>query len=232
MINYLNQNSGAFTVIFTAVVTLSTVVYAVLTAMLVTETQKMRQAQTEPKVQLIIKPWDEWINIVHVYIRNIGLGPAYDISFDTSVEVGGEGAEDLISDLTKANYFRTGLKYLGPGQELVPGYSQMTENFEKKVNSIILFTIHYRNANGKKYQETFRIDFSEFLGITRIGKPHLYAIAQSLEKIQKDINHISTGFKRLQVNIFNNEDREEEQKKREERLNRHKKEGKELASGS
>lgn len=231
MISYLNQNSGALIVIFTAVVTLSTVVYALLTAMLVTETRRMRQAQTEPKVQVIVKPWDEWINIVHIYIRNIGLGPAYDISFDTSAEAGDEGAQELISDFTKANFFRTGLKYLGPGQELAPGYSQMTKDFDKKVSSILVFTVHYRDAIGKRYQESFRLDFSEFLGITRIGKPHLYAIAQNLEKLQKDFNNIATGFKRLKIDVFDHDDREEEQKEWEEH-NKLKDEKKESSSVS
>jgi hypothetical protein len=218
MLNFLNQNSGALIVIFTAVVTFSTVIYALLTAMLVTETRRMRQAQTEPKVQIIVKQWDQWINIV-------GLGPAYDISFNVSADAGGEGAEKLITDFTKANFFRIGLKYLGPGQELVPGYSQMTKDFEKKIESILVFTVQYQDATGKKYQESFRIDFSEFKGTTRIGKPHLYAIAENLEKIEKDISNIATGFKRIQVDIYNNDDRKEEQKEWDE-------ESKESNSGS
>jgi hypothetical protein len=225
MLNFLNQNSGALIVIFTAVVTFSTVIYALLTAMLVTETRRMRQAQTEPKVQIIVKQWDQWINIVHICIRNIGLGPAYDISFNVSADAGGEGAEKLITDFTKANFFRIGLKYLGPGQELVPGYSQMTKDFEKKIESILVFTVQYQDATGKKYQESFRIDFSEFKGTTRIGKPHLYAIAENLEKIEKDISNIATGFKRIQVDIYNNDDRKEEQKEWDE-------ESKESNSGS
>ena len=232
MFNYLNQNSGALTVIFTGVVTLSTVVYAVLTAILVTETRKMRQAQTEPKVQVIVKPWDEWINIVHIYVRNIGLGPAYNISFNASAEAGGEGAQALIADFTKANFFRIGLKYLGPGQEIAPGYSQMTKEFDKKVESILVFTVQYQDATGKKYQESFRIDFSEFKGLTRIGKPHLYAIAQHLEKMQSDFHNLATGFKRVQADIYNSEDREEEQKELEEHFNKLKEETKELNSGS
>lgn len=132
MLDFLNQNSGALTVIFTAVVTISTVVCAVLTALLVAETRRMRQVQTEPKVEVIVKSREEWISFIHVYVRNIGLGPAYDIAFDIVAETGGEGARALIDDFTKANFFQTGLKYLGPGQEVVSGYTRMTEQFEEK----------------------------------------------------------------------------------------------------
>ncbi len=219
MFEFLSQNSGTLTVIFTTVVTIATVVYAVLTAILVAETRRMRQAQTEPKVEVVIKPREEWISLIHVYVRNIGLGPAYDISFTITAEKGGEGAQALIADFTKANFLRTGLTYLGPGQELISGFSQMTEKFDQKIESVLIFEVRYRSATGKAYQENFRIDFSEFKGRTQIGKPHLYAIAQHLEKIQKDFHHLATGFKRLKADVYNNDDRERERKEWEEHRN-------------
>ena len=217
MLEFLNQNAGALTVIFTAVVTLSTAVYAVLTAILVAETKRMRQAQTEPKIEVTIRPREEWINLIYVYVRNIGLGPAYDISFDITAEAGGEGAALLIRDFTKTNFFNTGLKYLGPGQELSSDISQMSEKFDQKIESILVFKVGYRSATGKKYKEEFRQDLSEFKGLTQIGKPHLYAIAQHLEKIQKDFHNLATGFKRIKADIYNSEDREQEKRAWEER---------------
>jgi ABC-type Na+ efflux pump permease subunit len=56
MLEFLNQNAGGIMVIFTGVVTLSTFLYAILTALLVAETSRMRQAQTEPRGEVIIKP--------------------------------------------------------------------------------------------------------------------------------------------------------------------------------
>ncbi len=216
MPEFLNQHSGALTVIFSAVVTVSTVVYAVLTAVLVAETRRMRRAQTEPKLEVVTKARDEWIALIHVYVRNIGLGPAYDISFDIYAESGGEGAQALIDDFTRANFLRAGLKYLGPGQELVSGYSQMTERYEQKIESALMFVVRYRSAAGRTCQENFRLDFSEFKGRTQIGRPHLYTIAQNLEKIQKDIHHLTTGFRRIRADVYNSEDREKERKQWEE----------------
>ena len=71
MLEFLNQNAGALTVMFTAVVTLSTVVYAILTAALVKETGRMRQAQTEPKIEITLRPSDEWINLIRLHLKNI-----------------------------------------------------------------------------------------------------------------------------------------------------------------
>jgi PIN domain nuclease of toxin-antitoxin system len=56
VLDFLNKNSGALTVLFTAVVTISTVAYSILTGKLVSETTKMRQVQTEPKIEIMIKP--------------------------------------------------------------------------------------------------------------------------------------------------------------------------------
>jgi hypothetical protein len=213
MIEYLNHNSGALTVIFTAVVTISTVVYAVLTATLVSETRKMRQAQTEPKIEITVKSKEEWINLIRLHIKNIGLGPAYDISFSVQPEFEQDGSRAIINDFTKANFFNTGLKYLGPGQEIVGGYTQMVGAlFDLKIESILIFNIQYKDATGKLFNEAFRVSFSEFKGRSQLGTPHLYKIAQSLEHIDKNIDHIATGWKKLKMDIYDRTDREKEQK--------------------
>jgi hypothetical protein len=166
---------------------------------------------------VIIKPREEWIHLVNVYVRNIGLGPAYDLSFDITAETGGEGAQALIDDFTRAHFLKTGIKYVGPGQEVVSDYSQLTEKFGDKIESVLVFRVRYKSATGKLYQERFRIDLSEFKGRTQIGKPHLYAIAQHLEEIQRDFHKLVTGFNRISADIYDAEDREREQKEWEER---------------
>ena len=84
LLDFLNQNSGAITVIFTAVVAIATGVYAILTWRLVSETRKMREAQTEPKVSAIIQPKEEWLNFIDLVVQNVGLGPAYNINFQVN----------------------------------------------------------------------------------------------------------------------------------------------------
>ncbi len=122
----------------------------------------------------------------------------------------------MINDFTKANFFNTGLKYLGPGQELASDLSQMNEKFDQKIESVLVFNVRYRGATGKLYQEDFRVDFSEFKGRTQMGKPYLYTIAQHLESIQKDFHNLATGFKRIKADVYDNEDRKQEKKEWEE----------------
>ena len=51
-LKYLNDNAGALNALFSGVVALATVVYAVLTAKLVRETRNLREVQTEPRVEV------------------------------------------------------------------------------------------------------------------------------------------------------------------------------------
>jgi hypothetical protein len=191
LFDFLNQNSGSITVIFTAVVALSTVFYALLTAALVIETKKIREVQTEPLIEIVIEPLEEAINIIRLRIKNIGLGSARKVSFMSSVLQGGESAQKLLSEFTDANFFKKGLTYLGPNQQVYSKCTQMAENVEQKIKSILQFDIRYESITGKPYNETSVIDLSEMKGMSQLGTPNLYSIAKSLKKIQKDINHIS-----------------------------------------
>ncbi len=68
MLEFMNKNSGGLMVLFTAVVTFSTVMYAFLTARLVSETRQMRRAQTDPRIEVVVKPREEWINFLNLFV--------------------------------------------------------------------------------------------------------------------------------------------------------------------
>lgn len=210
LIHFLNTNAGALTVIFAAVVSLSTIAYALLTGKLVSETRRMRQVQTEPKIEITLKPIEFAINIVRLHIRNIGLGPAIAVRFSPRVISGGDAAKALLADFTQTNFFKVGLAYLGPDRELHSDYTQMTKNYDAKIASVLAFDLEYRSFTDNIYDDTIIIDMSEYKGTYQLGRPNLYSIAQTLEKIQKDIHHITTGFRRIRANVYTTSDREAE----------------------
>ena len=105
---------------------------------------------------------------------------------------------------------------MGAGQERVSGYTEMTKDYDGKIGSVVRIGISYKSATGKSYSEVVMLDMSEHKGTYQLGKPHLYSIAQSLEKIEKDTHHLATGFRRLKIDIFTSEDRAEEQQRMEE----------------
>jgi len=217
LLDFLNKNAGAFSVIFTAVVTFATISYAILTYWLVKETALMRQVQTEPKIEIAVRSHEVHINIMRLHVRNIGLGPALNVKFTPKVLSGGDAALQMIEALTEANFFKVGLVYISPEQEFVSGYTNMIEAGEEKLKAVIGFDVVYESATRKSYKETLIIDMSEHKGTRRIGgHPPLYSIAQSIEKIQKDFDHILSGFKRLNIDMFSSEDRAREEDERRE----------------
>lgn len=214
LIGYLNRNSGALMVVFSGVVTISTVAYALLTWKLVSETRKMRQVQTEPRIEIVLKSLDFAINIARLHVRNIGLGPAINVNFVPRIVTGGDEAKALLEEFTRTNFFKVGLKYLGPGQELHSGYTQMSHNTEAKIESVFVFDLEYQGATGKKYKDHITIDISEHKGAYQLGTPNLYSIAQSLKKIQEEFSHVISGFKKINADIYTTEDRMKEDEER------------------
>lgn len=210
IIKFLNTNSGALNVIFTGVVTVATAVYAVLTWKLVTETRLMREVQTEPKVAVSLRSIDEAIHIVRLHFQNIGQGPALNVKFSPRVEVGTEISAALLDEFIKPNFFKTGLAYFGPGQERISMYSQLHENHDAKLSTVLAFDVEYGSVTGKRYKDTLVVDLSEYKGTHQLGKPHLYAIAQSLEKLHKDVERLAGGSKRLKADVYSEKDRARE----------------------
>ncbi len=95
-------------------------------------------------------------------------------------------------------------------------YTQLTQNHDEKLSTVLAFDVEYSSVTGKQYRDTLIVDLSEYKGTHQVGKPHLYAIAQSLEKIQKDIDRLIGGSKRVKTDVYTDEDRTRERVQRDE----------------
>ena len=206
-LDFLNENSGAFTLIFSALVAVATLVYAILTWKLVTETRKMREAQTEPKISIIVQPKEEFISFIDMVIQNIGLGPAYDIEFKMEKDFEYEKRK-FLSDI---NFIKTGLKYLAPNQKFQFFLTSMVDDFNEKVKQSFEIKVRYKNSIGKTFESTYAIDFLEFVGLIRLGEPSLYKIAKNIEKMQQDIRNLVSGFHRIKTIVYTKNDIKEEE---------------------
>jgi len=211
-VTFLNSNNGLFTLIFSFFVMLSTIIYAILTCILVDETRKMRKIQTEPRIQIILESFEQYVNEIKLNIKNIGQGPAYNIVFRPSVIAGGENAEDILNKFSTVIAFSSGLSYLGPSQYFNTDYY----NVAKLAKSNELYSIkiginlQYKSITNRKYNETIIIDFKELEGTYQLDKPYLFTIAKLLGKIEKDIKDIVSKIKNNNIDISNSEDQKKD----------------------
>jgi cell division protein FtsL len=215
LINFLNANAGVVNLLFSLVVAAATVFYAFLTKRLVVETERMRQAQTEPNVSVRVEPHDDFLNVAILVIENVGAGPAYDLRLSVSPNF----EVKLGSGLSEMGLFKHGMRYLAPRQRVTLVLGNMigqTEEIEKPDGRFrISVTATYRDVFDGTHDEIYPLDFLHFLGLTRVGTPPLRSIANDLQKIRTSLEHLETGWRRLKVETFTAEDREREDEERE-----------------
>ena len=209
VLEFLNQNQTAFTVIFSALVAFATIVYAILTWRLVLETRKMREAQTEPNICVTIEPSEVWINFIEMAIQNIGLGPAYNIQF----EVDPEFEQEKGKFLSELGFIKNGFKFLAPSQRFKFFLTSLLEDFEEKMKTHFNIKITFQNSLGKSYEFTYLIDFSHLIGLNQVGELPIYGISKNIEAIRKDIHNLSIG-KKMKVVMYTKTEEENEKKKK------------------
>jgi hypothetical protein len=174
------------------------------------ETRQMRRAQTDPKLVAYVELREEFINFGHLYIQNVGAGPALDVSFELLADNDDEGGELLINDFKKTRFLDTGVDYIGPNQKLRSRYSRFNDAFEKKIKAKLTVKIKYKNSTKQSMSDVYSIDMSQFEGAGSLGTPHLHSIAESLKKFQDDFHSFYNGFHHLKVDTYTSDDRKRE----------------------
>ena len=119
----------------------------------------------------------------------------------------------MLGELTMPNFFAKGLEYFGPGQERFSAFTNMTVDLNVKVAAVFEVAMRYEGATGKRYEATTIIDMAEWKGAQQLGTSSLYKIANSIDKIQRDIGHLTSGFRRLEVDAYTQDDRDRENDK-------------------
>lgn len=214
LLEFLNQISGALTIVLdflnqnsAAVIAIATIVYAFFTGKLVLETRRMREAQTEPKVWAYIQPKEGSINFIMMIVENMGLGPAYNIKFKVDPDFEYEKGK-VLSDL---GFVKDGWNYLSPKEKLPPLFlTNMSEDFEEKSKKSFNINITYEDNSGKIHENTCPINFSSLIGLNQLGDLPLEKIANNIENIKKDFDNLSTGVIKVKVIRYTKEEKEKE----------------------
>lgn len=176
------------TLLFSGIVTLCTLGSALLTVFLLAETRRMRQVQTEPKVDVTYRVREEWIAHLDIVVKNIGLAPAHDVRFRAEPLTDDPDTHELLRELNEIGFFRIGLNYLSAGQQATSFFTNVSENHNGKLGSSFAITVGYRSDAGRRYEDTYVINLAELIGLRRVGEPPLYSMAKSLESLREDLH--------------------------------------------
>lgn len=179
----LNHMIKAQLEFFNSTIALATILYAFLTYILVSETSKMRKAQTEPEISITAQPSEWYINLIDMVIENIGLGSARNIHFEVISDFECEKGK-FVSNI---GYIKSGLDYFAPKQKLTFFLTSLDENFEEKKTKCIVIKASYQDKTNEHYYRTFTINFSQFEDLIHTEKPPLYIIAENIKEMKEYI---------------------------------------------
>ena len=190
-------------IVFTGVVAASTVAYVVLTYRLVSETRRLREVQTEPRVSMRLELAQQvGFGGLELVIRNEGQGPAQNIRFNFQGDPEyfiGHGQNQPIDQIP---IIKNGIPYLGPGQSFrfLLGFL-FGEAFDHATSAPWIFQIDYESLQKRSKEETYLLDFAQFAGFPIGTGAPLVKIEKHLEAVQRDLHSVVTGFTKLQILI-------------------------------
>ena len=216
LITFLNTNSGSLAILFSGIVTFSTVMYSVLTWRLVSETKKMRRAQTNPLISLSFQISEYGVGLVDLIFKNEGLGPAKDVKFKI-ISKESECYKPILDHLCNLGPIKSGIPYMAQGQVIKSFLTSTYDNYEEKIRSVIQFEITYKSVGGIRNREDITLHFPSLEGITRLGSPPILEISKKIGEMQKDFNDLVSGRKKVKNISYTIQDIENE---REEQIRR------------
>lgn len=199
------MGNSTLTLIFSGVVTLSTVIYAILTWRLTNETIKMRKAQTDPNIAIYLMPTKVSMHFLDLIIKNIGSGPAYDVTFKVLEEF--DVADKMDRKLSEIAFLKEGIKYMPPNYSVETYAFQLLGQYEEIIDKSIKIEVSYKNYEKKKLSEIIHLNMSQFKGKQTLGEEPLIKIANSIESMKNNIQKISSGHTHLSVDTYTSDDR-------------------------
>ncbi len=196
--------------LFSGIVAISTIVYAILTWQLVSETRIMRKVQTEPSLHMFIQPRDEHNEITDMFIQNTGMGVARNIKFEVLSDFlyyrNSSSKDYWLKDI---HLLKNGLEALAPNQ-IIRVFSTSYMNVDK-LNSKTYFEIavEYKNYKDDEKYSKYLLDF---VTLPENGMSKHDYLIDSVKNIDENIKTISSNIKNFvnysieNMEIINNDD--------------------------
>lgn len=178
-------------IIFSAVVTLSTVIYSVLTWKLVSETRKIRKFQITPDVNIYFERSEADASFVHIVFKNSGLGHAKNVKFRIIQDFKFYDFSHLALD--QKGIIKNGIDNFYSNQCHRFYFTDLSKNHaEKQVSNLTIEVSYYSIDNAKTIKE-FNLSLSDLQGTSVFTPPDNYIgrIAYELKEIKNLLKQYS-----------------------------------------
>lgn len=215
---------------------LATVCIAILTIFLAKETwflrniqlsqiEQIRKNSIKPNIDLYLKSSPAAFSFIDVHIINNGTGSAQNVifTFENKNIKETEVFDHVVSLFKKLNILKNGISSLGVNEKrlgFVLNFIELNKTHKDIIfEANIVVNIEYEDIEGDKYKSKTTMNFSEFLGLTELGGGDpLHKISTSLDKIQKDVGHFASGYKKIKTDVYTKDDRDKEREERDKQM--------------
>lgn len=171
-------------IVFSAVVTLSTVVYSILTWKLVSETRKIREFQITPDVNVYFERSEADASFVYIVFKNSGLGHARKVKFRIVQDFKFYDFPHL--SLEQKGIIKNGIDNFYSNQCHKFYFTDLSKNHTEKQDSSLIIEVSYYSIDNTKTVKEFNLSLSDLQGTSVFTPPDNYIgrIAYELKEIK------------------------------------------------
>jgi hypothetical protein len=173
---------GYITLIFSFVITFSTVIYVILTAKLVKQTKLSREFFLESHISSYLVNSETQPGLISLVIKNIGKGVARDINFEIIKDIDYSNAANTLGTIS---IMKNGISYFPPGQKFKFILFDATDDIDKWQDEIS-FVVKYSDAIKRNRLAKYELKFKDLANFGKMTPSDTYIgqIAEELKKIR------------------------------------------------
>jgi hypothetical protein len=185
---FLKTTEGASltTALSTVVLTITTMVYAWLTAILAKENKLLRKAGTEPQMVAYLSTHPKIAGPLNLTLANVGQGPAFEVSFRVSV-----GADEFPKRQIKLHPPEVPLTVVPQGEQYQTLFGLGWDLLAPPRLPPFVVEVTYRDLKKRQHVESHTIDVRQFEGLTRINDDPQRDLVNELKEVTRELRRLT-----------------------------------------